>query len=93
MSYAELRLEKLERASAEILAKADRVALEESLRLLAVYCAEFRAAHGNRSFDRAMGLLSGENLSDEETNSLAEGYELLIGIVGFAKHARASGQY
>ncbi len=88
VTHASIRLERVSNVTDTMLAAAEHQELDECLRLLAVYCAEFRSIHGNRSFDAAMNLLSVDSPDDAQAIVLADGYELVVAILGFIRDAR-----
>jgi hypothetical protein len=92
VTYASIRLERVSNVTDTMLAATEHQELEECLRLLAVYCAEFRSIHGNRSFDTAMNLLAVDSPDDAQAIVLADGYELIVAILGFIRDARRPSQ-
>jgi hypothetical protein len=65
-----------------MLARAERQDLEECVRLLAVYCAEYRAKFGVLPFTGSLDLLSRETIDDDQAARLADGWEIIVGVLG-----------
>lgn len=53
-----------------------------AIRLLAVYCAEYRSKFGVLTFTGSLDLLSRETIDDEQATSLADGWEIIVGVLG-----------
>jgi hypothetical protein len=82
MSEAISRFGALLQLSDKMLARAERQDLEECIRLLAVYCAEYRSKFGVLPFTGSMDLLSTETIDDDQATRLADGWEIIVGVLG-----------
>jgi hypothetical protein len=83
MSEVVSRFAALLQLSDKMLARAERQDLEECIRLLAVYCAEYRSKFGVLPFKGSMDLLSRETIDDDQATWLADGMEVIVGMLGF----------
>lgn len=82
MSEAVERFGKLLQLSDTVLARAERQDLEECIRLLAVYCAEYRSKFGVLPFTSSLDLLSRETIDDDLATRLADGWQIIVGVLG-----------
>ena len=82
MSEAVSRFATLLQLSDKMLDRAERQDLEECIRLLAVYCAEYRSKFGVLPFTGSMDLLSRETIDDDQATWLADGMEIIVGMLG-----------
>ncbi len=82
MSEAISRFAALLQLSDKMLARAERQDLVECIRLLAVYCAEYRSKFGVLPFTGSLDLLSRETIDDEQATRLADGWEIIVGVLG-----------
>ena len=82
MSEAISRFGALLQLSDKMLARAERQDLEECIRLLAVYCAEYRSKFGVLPFTGSLDLLSRETIDDDQATRLADGWEIIVGVLG-----------
>ena len=82
MSEAIERFAGLLQLSDKMLARAERQDIEECVRLLAVYCAEYRSKFGVLPFTGSLNLLSRETIDDDQATRLADGWEIVVGILG-----------
>jgi len=82
MSEAISRFAALLQLSDKMLARAERQDLEECIRLLAVYCVEYRGKYGVFPFTGALDLLSRETIDDDQATRLADGWEIIVGMLG-----------
>ena len=71
-----------------MLTKTRREDVEECLRLLAVHVAEYKRIHGPLSYDGAMDLLSRESLDGDQAMRLADGLEIVVGMLAFIAQGR-----
>lgn len=81
MSEAIERFAGLLQLSDKMLARAERQDLEECIRLLAVYCAEYRSKFGILPFTGSLDLLSRETIDDDQATCLADGWEIIVGML------------
>ncbi len=81
MSEAISRFAALLQLSDKMLARAERQDLHECVRLLAVYCAEYRSKFGVLPFTGTTDLLSRETIDDSQATRLADGWEIIVGIL------------
>ena len=81
MSEAISRFGALLQLSDKMLARAERQDLEECIRLLAVYCAEYRMNFGILPFTSSQDLLSRETIDDDQATRLADGWEIIVGVL------------
>lgn len=81
MSEAISRFGALLQLSDKMLARAEREDLQECIRLLAVYCAEYRSKFGVLPFTSSLDLLSRETIDDDQASRLADGWEIIIGML------------
>ena len=81
MSEAVSRFAALLQLSDKMLARAERQDLEECVRLLAVHCAEYRSKFGVLPFTGSTDLLSRETIDDDQAIRLADGWEIVVGIL------------
>ena len=81
MSEAISRFAALLQLSDKMLARAEREDLVECIRLLAVHCAENRAKFGVLPFTGALDLLSRETIDDDQGKRLADGWEIIVGLL------------
>ncbi len=65
--------------------RAKRQDLQECIRLLPVYCAEYRSKFGVLPFTGSPDLLSRETIDDDQAAWLADGKEAIVGMLGFWK--------
>lgn len=82
MSEAIERFAGLLQLSDKMLARAERQDLVECIRLLAVYCAEYRSKFGVLPFTGALDLLSRETIDDDQATRLADGWQIIVGVLG-----------
>ena len=82
MSEAVSRFADLLQLSDKMLARAEREDLQECVRLLAVYCAEYRSKFGVLPFTGSLDLLSRETIDDDQATRLADGWEIIVGVLG-----------
>lgn len=82
MSVAMERFTGLLQLSDKMLARAEREDLVECIRLLAVYCAEYRLKFGILPFTDSLDLLSRETINDDQATRLADGWQIIVGILG-----------
>ena len=68
--------------SDKMLARAERQDLVECIRLLAVHCAEYRSKFGTLPFTDSLDLLSRETIDDDQATRLADGWEIIVGVLG-----------
>ena len=83
MSEAISRFAALLQLSDKMLARAERQDLEECIRLLAVYCAEYRSKFGVLPFTGSLDLLSRETIDDDQATSLADAWGIIVGMLEF----------
>jgi hypothetical protein len=88
MSEAVSRFAALLQLSDKMLARAERQDLEECIRLLAVYCAEYRSKFGVLPFTGSLDLLSRETIDDDQATWLADGMEVIVGMLGFLEEEK-----
>ena len=81
MSEAVTRFAALLQLSDKMLKRAERHDLEECVRLLAVYCAEYRSKFGLLPFTGSLDLLSRETIDDDQATRLADGWEIIVGFL------------
>ena len=81
MSEAVSRFASLLQLSDKMLARAEHQDLEECVRLLAVYCAENQSKFGLLPFTGSLELLSRETIDDEQATRLADGWEIIVGML------------
>jgi hypothetical protein len=60
----------------------------ECVRLLAVYCAEYRSKFGVLPFTGSLDLLSAETIDDNQAAWLADGMEVIVGMLGFLEEEK-----
>jgi hypothetical protein len=82
MSEAVSRFAALLQLSDKMLARAEREDLVECIRLFAVYCAEYRSKFGILPFTESLDLLSRETIDDNQATRLADGWQIIVGILG-----------
>lgn len=82
MSEAIARFAGLLQLSDKMLGRAERQDLVECIRLLAVYCAEYRSKFGVLPFTGSLDLLSRETIDDDQATWLADGMEIIVGMLG-----------
>lgn len=82
MSEAISRFTALLQLSDKMLARAERQDLEECIRLLAVYYAEYPSTFGVLLFTGSTDLLSRETIDDDQATWLGDGMEIIVGILG-----------
>jgi hypothetical protein len=68
--------------SDEFLARAERDDLEECARILAVQCAHYKAKFGELPMLDAHEVLSSETMNDEQAKWIADGFEMVVGVLG-----------
>lgn len=88
MSEPVARFAALLQLSDKMLERAEHQDLEECIRLLALHVVEYREKHGILSYDNAMDLLSRETIDDAQAKKLADGFEIIVGMLGFLEQAR-----
>ena len=88
MSEAIERFAGLLQLSDKMLARAERQDIEECVRLLAVYCAEYRSKFGVLPFTGSLDLLSRETIDDDQATWLADGMEVIVGMLGFLEEEK-----
>lgn len=81
MSEAIERFAGLLQLSDKMLARAERQDLEECIRLLAVYCAQYRLKFGVLPFTDSLDLLSRETIDDDQATRLTDGWEIIVGVL------------
>lgn len=64
-----------------LIAKADKVEVAETARLLALNLAHYRRLHGEIPFDETMALLD-DGTQQEQIQLVSDGMEILIGVLG-----------
>jgi len=82
VSEAIQRFGVLHQLSDKMLARAERQNLEECIRLLAVYCAQCRSKFGVLPFTSSLALLSRETINDDQATWLADGWDIIAGVLG-----------
>ena len=76
MSEAIRRFATLLQLSDDMLARAERDDLEETVRILAVYCAHYRSKFGEIPMSETLELLTCETMNDEQAQWIADGLEI-----------------
>jgi hypothetical protein len=88
VSEAISRFGALLQLSDKMLARAERQDLAECIRLLAVHCAEYRSKFGVLPFTGSLDLLSRETIDDDQATRLADGWEIIVGVLGSLEKER-----
>jgi hypothetical protein len=82
MSEAIARFAAFLQLSDKFLARAQRDDLEQCARILAVQCAHYRAKFGEVPMEETMEVLNSETMNDEQVKWIADGFEMVVGILG-----------
>jgi len=83
MAYPDLdRFDQLYRLADKLLAQADREALAEAARILALNLAQYQAKYGELPAEEYVSLTAVDHLTPELARTLADGMENLIGVLG-----------
>jgi hypothetical protein len=82
VSEAIARFAALLQLSDKYLARAERNDLEECARIRAVQCAHYRAKFGELPMSDTMDVLASETMNDEQAKLIADGYEMVVGVLG-----------
>ncbi len=82
MSDAIARFAALLQLSDDMLVRAERDDLEESVRILAVQCAHYKAKFGELPISEALDVLNNETMNDEQAKWIADGLEMVVGVLG-----------
>ena len=82
MSEAVARFGVLLKLSDKFLARAEREDLEECVRILAVQCAHYQCKFGKIPMDATLEVLNSETLDDEQAKWIADGFEMVVGVLG-----------
>jgi len=75
------RFEQLYRLADKLLARADREALAEAARILALDLAQYQGKYGELPADEYVSLAAVDNLTPELAKTLADGMENLVGVL------------
>ena len=68
--------------SDKFLARAERDDLEGCVRILAVQCAHYQSKFEKLPMSETMGVLNSETMNDEQPKLIADGFEMIIGVLG-----------
>ena len=90
VSNAYERFSALMRLSDKMLARAEREDLEECTKVLAVQCAHYRAKFGEVPMTETMEVLNSETMNDEQAKWIADGFEMIVGILATLKTVHRS---
>ncbi len=82
MSEAVARFAAFLQLSDDMLVRAEREDLEESVRILAVQCAHYKAKFGELPMADALDVLNNETMNDEQAKWLGDGLEMIVGVLG-----------
>ena len=82
MSEAIARFAAFLKLSDEYLARAEREDLEECARILAVQCAHYKAKFGELPMSDTLEVLSSETMDDKQAKLIADGFEMVVGVLG-----------
>lgn len=82
MSEAISRFAAFLELSDKMLHRAEREDLEECARILAVQCAHYRSRFGEIPMADTMALIDSETMNDDQAKLIADGYEMVIGVLG-----------
>ena len=56
--------------------------LEETVRILAVQCAHYKAKFGELPMSETLDVLNNETMNDERAKRIADGLEMVVGVLG-----------
>lgn len=68
--------------SDDMLIRAERVDLEECVRILAVQCAHYQSKFGKLPMSDTLEVLSSETMNDEQAKWIGDGLEMVVGVLG-----------
>ena len=72
---------------AGVMGNAEREALEKCGRILAIQCAHYRSRFGEIPMSETMALIDSETMNDDEAKLIADGYEMVVGVLGVLEQA------
>jgi len=81
MSEAIARFAAFLQLSDDMLIRAERDDLEESVRILAVQCAHYKATFGELPISETLDVLNNETMNDERAKWIADGLEMVVGVL------------
>ena len=82
MSEAIARFAAFLQLSDKYLARAERNDLEECARVLAIQCAHYRSRFAEIPMSETMALIDSETMNDDQAKLIADGYEMVVGVLG-----------
>ena len=82
MSEAIERFAAFLQLSDKFLARAEREDLEGCARILAVQCAHYQAKFGKLPMSDTLDVLNSETMNDEQAKLIADGFEMIVGVLG-----------
>jgi hypothetical protein len=82
MSEAIARFAAFRQLSDIFLAQAEREDLEGCVRIPAVQCAHFESKFGKLPMSDTPEVLNGETMNDEQATWIADGFEIIVGVLG-----------
>ena len=88
MSEAVSRFTALLQLSDKFLARAECEDLEECARILAVQCAHYQSKFGKLPISDTLEVLSSETMNDEQAKWIADGFEMVVGVLGWLERAQ-----
>jgi hypothetical protein len=78
--------------SEAVLDRANRVDLEDCVRILGVYCAQYRSRYGDLPLSGTTEILTSGSMDDDQKNIVADGLGLVVNILGLMEEPPADSQ-
>lgn len=75
-----------------VLGRANRVDLEDCVRILGVHCAQYRSRFGDLPLSGTMEILTSGTMDDDQKKVVAEGLSLVVSVMGIVEEPAADSQ-